>query len=134
MDAINRINSFGWADWSLDSISIDYDNVQIKIIYPSDSVTRPDVCAVIHCNNFIGFSFVGHWDENIIESIEVDINGEILSASLQTIRRIYGNPPIPSLGGGVKRINNTWYQLNLKLIDGNTIKVACENFELKVFE
>ena len=88
----------------------------------------------IHCNNHIEYSSIGHWDENIIESIKIEPEGDLLTSSLGEIKRLNGDPPIPSLGGGLKKIGNTWYQLNIWLIDGSVIKIACESFELDYTE
>ena len=85
----------------------------------------------IHCNNYIGFSFVGHWDENIVENIKIEQEGDLIVSSIQEINKIYGDPPIPLLGGGLKRIDCLWHQFSIKLIDGNVIKVACESFEIE---
>jgi len=80
------------------------------------------------CNNYIGFSFIGHWYESIIESIRVETYGSVIEESLQTVKKLYGDNPLP--GGGVKKIDDSWYQINIKLIDGNFIKVACKSIEV----
>lgn len=132
MDVIDKINSFVGADWSFDDFNIDYERVSIKLSYASDSTSREDIFTTIYCNNFIGFSFVGHWDENIIEYIKVESEGDLIKNSLQEIKRLYGEPPIPLLGGGVKKVDSPWYQLNIKLIDGNVIKVVCDSFSMEI--
>lgn len=137
MDVINRINAFVGADWSFEDFSIDYERVSIRISYNAGSNNsdhesnkhNEDQYALIHCNNFIGFSFVGHWDENIIECMKIESAGDLIDNSLQEIRRLYGALPLP--GGGVKNLESVWYQLNIKLIDGNMIKIVCESFEFK---
>ena len=137
MGVVNQINNFVGADWSLENFNIDYDRVSIKISYNSGNYNsnceigkhNRDKIVVIHCNNFIGFSFVGHWDENIIERMKVELAGDLIDNSLHEIRRLYGTSPLP--GGGIKNLESVWYQLNIRLIDGNTIKIVCESFELK---
>ena len=52
----------------------------------------------------------------------------MVNSSLIKIKHIYGDPPIPSLGGGIRKIDNTWYQLSVNLIDGNAIMIACGDF------
>ncbi len=32
----------------------------------------------------------------------------------------------------MKKMDSQYYQLNVQLIDGNVIKVACDSFELKM--
>lgn len=132
VSVIEKINRSGWADWSFSDFHIDYENVSIKLTYFSDSIERPDISATIICHNFIGFSFIGHWDENIIEDINIAPMGDLITNSLQEIKHLNGDPPIPSLGGGIKKVDNQYYQLNIKMIDGNVIKVACESFEFKM--
>lgn len=132
MDIINQINGFVGADWSLNNCSVDYEKITIKLSYISDSISKADILATIYCNNFIGFSFVGHWDENIIECIKVETEGDLINSSLQKIKSLYGDPPIPLLGGGIKKIDSPWYQFNIKLIDGNTIKVVCDSFSMEM--
>ena len=143
MDAIKMIemiNSFGWADFSIEDFIISYERISVRLsynygnYYNSDG-TRNEECSykqVINCENYIGFTFVGHWDENIIEYIRIDTEGNLILDSLQEIKSCYGDPPMPQLGGGVKKIDNPWYQLNIKLIDGNVIKIAAESFEMEI--
>ena len=130
MDVIKRINDFGWVDWALDSLKVDYERIIIKLIYCSDSINKPDIFATIQCGNFIGFSIIGHWDENIIEHIKIEPKGDLIDDSLRRVECLYGNSPL--LGGGMKKIDNKWHQLNVRLIDGNVVKVACDNFEFEL--
>ena len=139
MCVICRINDDGWHDWSFDSLNAEYEKISVNISYNNENYYKIDGTVnenfeehiKIHCNNHIGYSFIGHWDENIIESIKIEREGDLVASSLSEIKRLNGNPPIPSLGGGLKKIDNIWYQLNIKLIDGSVIKVACESFELE---
>ena len=82
---------------------------------------------MIICKDYIGYSLIGHWDESIIEDIVIDESGTLINESLQIVIKLYGENPLP--GGGVKKIDDCWYQLNIILIDGNIIKVACKDFE-----
>jgi hypothetical protein len=121
MNIINIINDFVGVDWSLDKIIID----DVITIYLSEERGHK---VIISCYNFIGFSFVGHWDESIIEYIKVEPEGDLINNSLLKIKSLYGDSPLPA--GENKRIDGIWYQLSIKLIDGNIIKVACENFTI----
>jgi len=125
MNSIDKINSIGWADWVIDNFEINYERISVRLCFYEEHV------ATIYCDNFIGFSFVGHWDESTIEYIKIEQKGEFIADSLQTVKRFYSGPPY-ILGGGIKKIDDTWYQLNIKLIDGNTIKIACRDFEIEV--
>jgi len=82
----------------------------------------------ICCNDYIGFSFIGHWDESVIEDIMVEKKGSLIDKSLQTVKKLYSDNPLS--GGGNKKIDDSWYQINIKLIDGNLIKVACKSIEV----
>jgi hypothetical protein len=121
-NTIEKINGSGWADWSFSKLEIDYDKVEVSVL--SDSENRVKIC----CRNYIGFSFMGHWDESIIGDIRVETYGNVIDESLQVVKKLYGESPL--LGGGVKRIDDVWYQVNIKLIDGNTVKIACRNIEV----
>ena len=125
MNVIDEINGFVGADWSFNEFKINYERASVKLSYNNNHVT-------IYCNNFIGFSCIGQWDENIIKYIKVESEGDLITNSWQKIKRLNGDPPIPLLGGGLKKIDNPWYQLNIKLIDGNVIKVACESLAVEV--
>jgi hypothetical protein len=122
---IEILNGGGWADWSLCKLEIDYEKVEV--IVSSDNEKN---IVTILCKDYIGFTFVGHWDESIIEDIRIETSGNLIDDSLQTVKKLYGENPLP--GGGVKKIEDVWYQLNIKLIDGNVIKVACKNIEATI--
>jgi hypothetical protein len=119
---IDKINNSGWADWSIDKFEIDYDKVLISLSGEEQNVVT------ISCKDFIGFSFIGHWDESIIEDIKVEMQGSLVDESLQVVKKLYGETPI--IGGGVKKIDDIWHQINIKLIDGNVIKVGCRTIEV----
>lgn len=120
---IDKINGNSWGDWSLDKFEINYDRVIISLLDDIEDTL------IISCSDYIGFSFVGHWDESVIEEIKVDAYGNLINESLHVIKMLYSKNPPP--GGGVKRIDDIWYQVNIKLIDGNIIKVACKNIQLE---
>jgi hypothetical protein len=120
---IDILNGGGWADWSINKLEIDFETIEITISGGSENIVS------IFCKDYIGFSFIGHWDESVIEDIRVETKGNIIDESLCTVKKLYGENPLP--GGGVKKIDDSWYQVNIKLIDGNTIKVACKNIEVE---
>ncbi len=122
--AMNEINQSSWFECSLHNIEIDFDKIVVVISF-NEKISK-EIC----CNDFIGFSYIGHWDESIIESIKADTKGNLIDESLQVVKNLNGEDPIP--GGGDKRITDNWYQLNIKLIDGVIIRLACKSFEVKV--
>jgi hypothetical protein len=73
------------------------------------------------------FSHIAHWDESVIEDIVVETKGNLIDESVQTVEKLYGKNLLS--GGGIKNIMDKWYQINIKLIDGNIIKVACKSIE-----
>ena len=142
MNVIKKINRFGWADWGLNECYINSEKVFVKLSYYTGDYNRDgtlkkegerEVHATINCNNFIGFSLIGHWDESTIEDIRIEPKGDLITNSLQEVKRLYGDPPFP-LGMGVMSIDGPWHQLNIKLIDGNIVKVACQSFNFECFE
>lgn len=123
MDTIvEKINNSSWADWSLNKLEVDYDRLLIRVSDYTEGIVT--IC----CRDYIGFSFIGHWDESIIKDITVDTKGNLIDESLYTVKKLYGENPL--LGGGVKKIDDNWYQVNIKLIDGNIVKIACKRIEV----
>jgi len=139
MNAIDKINKFGWADWFLGPFCFDDDRLFIKLSYDtgtdynSNGTLKKDgeryAYATICCNHFIGFIFVGCWDESIIEDINVESEGDLIVDSVKKVKCLHGGAPFPD---AEKDIDGQWYQLNIKLIDGNVIKIACKDFEIEV--
>jgi len=117
MDTIKTINESGWADFSLQKIEIPDENIRISL---SENI-------IITCCNFIGISYVGHWEEGIIEDIVIESKGDLIDTSLKEVQRNYGKLPYIK---EIRQMGNEWYQLNIKMIDGVVIKIACEYFEL----
>jgi len=124
--AMSEINQSSWFECSLHDIEIDFDKITIVVSF-NEKVNK-EIC----CHDFIGFSYIGHWDESIIETIKVDTKGSLIDESLQVVKDLNGADPLP--GGGDKRITDNWYQLNIKLIDGLIIRLACKSFEVTVSE
>jgi len=122
MSEIERINGFVGTDWAIKNISV---SDAITIVLSEYRGHR----ATISCYNFIGFSFVGYWDEIIIDFIKIEQGGDLVENSLFEIKKLYGSSPLPA--GESKKMENKWYQLNIKLIDGNVVKVACDRFSIE---
>ncbi|MFZ5640127.1 MAG: hypothetical protein ACOY4Q_05510 [Bacillota bacterium] len=120
-NVITRINNSGWEDWVLKKIEMDFDKIKIFVAY--DEKTQ----VVITCKDFIGFQVIGHWDESTIEEIKIDSQGHLIEESIQMVKNLYGENPIP--GGGIKNIYDNWVQLNLQFTDGIYVKIACKEIE-----
>ena len=117
--SIEKINCSSWTDWDLGKMEIDYNRIVVRLSEGSE------VTVTIYCNDYIGISYVGHWDESVIDRIYVEQDGNLIKESKMNIRKFYGVNPLK--GGGTKEINDNWYQLNIKLMDGNSVLVACKN-------
>ena len=120
-EIIERINNINWADWTLENIQIDYEKIVISISDDSSNVSA------INLKDYIGFYYVGHWDESVIEDINIQSKGDLVDTSLGTIKKLYGENPLP--GGGTKQLDDDWLQLNINLIDGNVLKFSCKSIE-----
>ena len=109
----------GFSDYSLISITVDYNDVVISI--------KDDDNFEIRCKNFIGINYIGQWDENIISDIEIHESDVCIDQSKEVITH---NNDINYKGGGIKEFNSNWKCLHLKLIDGVIIKIACQSVEI----
>ena len=116
-NAIKKINGFIGTDWSLGKITIDDENLCIELLGERHQ-------AIISCYNFIGFLLIGNWDEAVIECIWIESKGDLINNSIQEIKRLHGNQTLSN--------EHIWHQLNIKLINGNIIKIACEGFKFEV--
>lgn len=118
-NVIREINTKTWRDCLLDGFQIDFEEIFINIANNIGETIQ--IC----CKNYIGFCYIGHWDESVILDITVETFGNVIEESIRTITKLYGNHPLA--GGGVKNIGDPWYQVEIKLIDGNSIKIACNS-------
>jgi len=124
MNIISQINNWGWEDCSLVKIDISYDNISIEI---SDDENRHQV--FIQCDEFIGFEFIGNWDECFIERVEVSEQGKLIEKSIEKVKKCYGNNT--NIPGMKKDIKGRWYQLSITLIDGVILDIACGNIKIQ---
>jgi hypothetical protein len=62
-----------------------------------------------------------------------ETKSRIIIISCNPYKCLIGDYPL--LGGGVKKFDDNWHHVNIKLIDGNGIKVACKGvLKLMVFK
>ena len=140
MNTICYINSLAWSDWLLDSISVneDEERIEIKLVHYSDGMCVPDASATIFCDKFIGFALAGLHTAMNVDYLRINETGDLITESLQLIKNNYGELPsafpFPFLWscGEIKTLDSTWYQLDLKLIDGSIMKIACGGFNLEL--
>jgi hypothetical protein len=117
VELIEKINKSNWTDFSLKSVQIDFDKVTFFIDDP-DSEKH----VVINCEGYIGFSRYGHWDESILESIQITGQGDNCKRSLSEVINNYGEKPLP--GGGYREIFADWHEMVVKFIDGSIFSVS----------
>ena len=96
-------------DWIFGEVHMDYEKITITI---SNKPAR----LKIECKNFIGFQWLGQWDENVIENISIMDAGSVIDECKKRVLQLYSRAP--TLGNGSKRLQDNWCQLNIKLIDG----------------
>lgn len=123
MDSIkNQINSKCWTDAIFNKIEMDYDDISIDISINDNKSVK------IYCNNYIGIHCSGHWDENVIKDIIIVNDSMLIDECIQNIQKNYGANPCK--GGGMKNINDQWYQMKVVFIDGNIIEIVCNGFKV----
>jgi hypothetical protein len=124
---IKKINESGWHDWYLEEIKIEYSNVTIVVASPDERV-------LVHiiCKFHIGFDYIGHWDESVIEDIKIETQGELVDKSLSVVKKNYGS--LPNVIGNERDFQNDWLQVNVKLIDGVIIRVVCQGVDTNIKE
>ncbi len=105
-----------WHDTLLERITIDYDNIVVEIEV-NEKITK------LICYNFIGFDYLGQWDENVIKCITLSEDDEMIFVAKERIK--YNN----SLGGGVKIFETQWKCVCIELIDGVVIHIICEKVD-----
>lgn len=120
LNNVETINTFDWADCYLENVALQFDAVTLTILDDKNSTYN------LECLNHIGMNFTGLWDDLIIRSIRVEKGGSFLEKCIESIKGNYGDRPIK--GGGVKSLDDDWFQLNVVFIDGVVLSVACNSF------
>lgn len=124
LDTKTQINNWGWEDCSINKIELGYDNVIVEIV-DSENTDR----IYIICEDYIGFEFIGNWDESIIKNVEIKEQGFLIEKSIQKIKDNYKESiRIPGIS---KDLRGKWYQLCIELIDGISIEIACGNIKIE---
>lgn len=121
--SIAEINQLNWVDSFLSDISIKSNNIQMRII-AEGSVTYKILFA-----EYIAFEYIGHWDESIIESIQANLQGELIEKALVKVKKNYSDTEIPFCE---KHLNDLWIQTNIKIIDGGLAKIVCKDILVEV--
>ncbi len=114
----HKINNFNWGDLLLSELKLDGENIIITVLEKVNQIKR------ITCEEFIGIKCLGKWEESLIDSITVDKTGDVIVESVLKIKRDY---ELPCNTLTSKNIFYPWIQLNIKLVDGCFVKIACKN-------
>lgn len=121
MDVVRYINELNWHDCSLNSILIDYSNIIINL-------EQPDAKNIsLKCVNFIGITYLGQWDENIVDNIKIVTSSPEIYNSIRIIEE---NNSDTLKGAGTKTINSLWIDIIITLIDNVEIHVVCDSIVL----
>ncbi|QVK17775.1 hypothetical protein KHQ81_13130 [Mycoplasmatota bacterium] len=118
----HKINNFSWGDLLLSELKLDGDNIIIKVLEKDNNIKT------ISCEEFIGIKCLGKWEESLIDSISVDKKGDVIVESVFKIRNNY---ELPYNTINSKSIFYPWVQLNIKLVDGCFVKIACKDTYLE---
>lgn len=118
----HKINKFTWGDLLLSELTLDGDNIIVKVLEKDNNIKT------INCEEFIGIKCLGKWEESLIDSISVDKTGDVIVESVFKIKNNY-DFPFNTLTS--RNIFYPWVQLNIKLLDGCFVKIACKNTYLE---
>jgi hypothetical protein len=108
-----------WADASIESITITYDEVRFDIV----ESTGAKVAVV--ARGHIGFEFHGLWDEEIVEGAEITHGDEFARLCLDLARGRSG----AAVSGSPARNQGDFSTLRIRLIDGLDLLCAAAAFD-----
>lgn len=120
---IEKLNQFNWIDSFFSELNVKSNNIEIVVI------GEEGVKYKLTFIEYIALEYLGHWDESIIESIQIDTNGELVEKALSEVKKNYLDTEIPFCE---KHLYDTWKQVNLKITDGSIVKVVCKDVIVEV--
>ena len=113
-----------WPDANLESISVDYDTIELALTESTGRQVR------VLCAGHIGLTIVGFWDEMIVERAEVLDDDPAID---KCVRNIYDRHSGTVLDTGCPpRNTKEWALLRIRLIDGLAIDVVATQFSTLV--
>ncbi|MGF6906725.1 hypothetical protein [Fusobacterium sp. PH5-44] len=121
-EIVKIINEKCWHDTFFEKLEMNFDTIIIYLSYNEILIT-------LACKNYIGISYLGHWDESVIKDIKVRIDEMITEKALDIIKN---NNTYDSKGGGLKSINDEWYNVVIELIDNVKMNIICSDIDLRV--
>lgn len=114
----NDFSCFTGGQTLLSELNLDGENILIKIL------EKKDKYKIINCEEFIGIKCLGKWEDTLIDSITVEQTGDVI---VESVFKIKHNYEVPQTSFNSKNIFHPWVQLNIKLIDGCYVKIACKS-------
>lgn len=123
METITKIRSLPSRDATLARFGADYENCSVQL----ESTTG--LLWTITVGAYISVTHIGHWDENIVESIQVETKGAAIRTALDSVSDRYNGPPVET-GGGTRHYDGAWYLVRVKLIDGAALEVVGQRLTL----
>jgi len=114
----HNINKFIWGNLLLSELTLDGENIIIKVLENDNHMKT------INCEEFIGIKCLGKWEESLIDSISVDKTGDVIVESVFKIKK---NNELSCNLLSNKNAFYPWVQLNIKMLDGCFVKIACKN-------
>jgi hypothetical protein len=109
-----------WPDASIQSISVDYDAVVLRL---KESAGKQ---RVVRCEGYIGYALWGFWDEVIVSSARLVDEHPSIDRALQSLSDRLGSHPADS--GNVLRNTKNWRALIVKLSDGASLEIVAVGF------
>lgn len=120
--SIDCFNKMCFSDFLVGNISISED-IEIELSFEHENRF------LLKCENYIGISIIGFWEDCIIDKIILSNEGDLIDSSKEKIIKNYYNHEVPF--SDIKNIKDRWYQIDIILIDGCVIKIACNNVSVR---
>ena len=118
---VNDVQSILWADAELESVGLDDDSVPITV---TESI---GACKVLTCEGYIGFEFLGLWDEMVISEASVTDQDPLGVHCIDDIKQRLGNAARTDTGSP-ERNSRKWSLLRIEFSDGLEMKVVAARF------
>jgi hypothetical protein len=115
-----------WPDAELETVSVDYDGVRLELL-ESNGRKR-----TFSCMGYIGYEFVGFWDEVVIETATYRSDDEFLERCLRALHGRLGQAFPDS--GSPDRNARSFGVLTLGFADGGALKIAANTFRHRTLE
>ena len=116
-----NINDIDWADSRLESINIEYDKSELRIVSESGRY-------VVTCAGLIGLTNLCIWDDTIIDNITVFEAGPSSDAYLQQVYSVYDK----SFDYGGRILGEPVLVLSVSIINNTTFNLYCKSITVSL--